>query len=400
MNIKIKVLFISLFCIFVFGFGTNIILYMELSQNIKNKSDYNSDLDGQDVSSIFSDWSKSNTELDILEIRNFEDLMIKSIQKISPSVVNITISKNIRYIDPFEFFWNDGGVIEQKKQIGWWSAILISQDWLLMTNKHVVSDPNAEYTVVLNDGTIYNTSSVWLDPNIDIAILQMVDENWKKPQNLKPAKFIDFKQNIKIWQFAIAVGNALAEYQNSVTMWIISAKNRKLGQIYQSDSLYIWLYQTDTSINPWNSGWPLVDLDWNVIWINTAISSAWNWIGFALPVNQEFVNSTIQSIKKYNKISRPFIGIWYEDLNKQMAKEMNIDKITQWTIIKQIVSDSMAMKAWLQVWDILIEVDGQKINTELPFMYHIYRFNVWDRIKFKVFRNSEFFDLEIELWNR
>lgn len=395
MTTKFKLLFLSLFFMILLGFGVNLAFYMNLSHNIKNISDYNA---SPALNTVSSNSLKSAVG-DLSNIRDFQNTIIGMVSRVSPSIVNITISKNVRYVDPFEMFWNNGGVVEQKQEIGWWSAIVISSDGLLMTNKHVVSDPNAEYTAVMSDGTLYQAKSVRLDPNIDIAVLQIVDENWNKPSDLKAAKFIDFKQNVKIWEFALAIWNALAEYQNSVTMWIISAKNRKLGQTNGSDSLYIGLYQTDTTINPGNSWWPLVDIDGNVIWINTAISAMWNGIGFALPVNQDFVNATIASIKNNNKIVRPLLWVWYQDLNKQIAKDLWLSQI-QWAYIQQIVSGSVAEQAGLQVGDIIIEINWQKINSDLPFMYHIYRFNAGTDIQIKVSRKDSFVDVKVKLGNK
>jgi len=211
------------------------------------------------------------------KITDLQNDIIKAIKNAGPSVVSIIVSKDLQvyYEDPTNFFgWY---VTEEKQKIWWWSWIIISSDGYVITNKHVVQDSTSEYTVVSKDWDTYKVDKIWFDPILDIAIVKILDDNWDVPSNLKPAELNSFKSLVKIWQFAVAIWNALAEYENSVSFGIISGKDRQL-QSWAQESLYLWLYQTDAPINQWNSGGPLLDIQWNVIWINTAISAIWQWI--------------------------------------------------------------------------------------------------------------------------
>lgn len=332
------------------------------------------------------------------KITELQNDIIKVIKKSWASVVSIIVSKDLQvyYEDPTNFF--GGYITEEKQKIWWWSWIIISSDGYVITNKHVVQDSNSEYTVVSKDWDVYKVDKIWFDPILDIAIVKILDENWNIPSNLQPAELNSYKTIVKIWQFVVAIWNALAEYENSVSFGIISGKDRQLESWIQ-ESLYLWLYQTDAPINQWNSGWPLLDIEWNVIWINTAISAIWQWIWFAIPINKEFVNSTLQIIKEKQKIVRPFIWVEYKTLNKTIAKNLNLDKF-EWIYISGVVQWSNAEKAWLKIWDIITEIDWNKINIDNNFLYLLYTFKPWDKVVFTIYSNKQYKKISMILGER
>lgn len=329
------------------------------------------------------------------EIKDLENNITSAINKTSPSVVSIIISKDLKvyYEDPFSFF---GWYVEEKTQkVWWWSWIIISSDWYILTNKHVVADTNSEYSVVTADWDNFVVNKIWLDPVLDIAILKIVDENWQIPDNLVTANIISSNSKVKIWQFAIAIWNALAQFENTATFWIISWKWRSLEQ-WSNDSVYIWLYQTDTAINPWNSWWPLLDINWDVIWINTAISSYWQWIWFSIPINKEFVNTTLDILKNEGKIERPFVWVVYVEMNKSIAKNQWLWKYSG-VLVNEIINWSPADLAWLQKKDIILEVNWEIIDKDNPFLYNLYLYKPWDKIDFLIYRNNKYEKIEIIL---
>jgi len=134
----------------------------------------------------------------------------------------------------------------------------VSQDGIILTNKHVISDPNAAYTVILSDGSEYDTTLLAIDPLNDLALIKIIDSE----KSFIPLSIISETQDIQVGQFSIAVGNALAEFQNSVSLGIISGKDRTIEASGESLG---GLIQTDAAINPGNSGGPLLDLNGNVI---------------------------------------------------------------------------------------------------------------------------------------
>lgn len=341
-------------------------------------------------------------EQNIEEYRKLSDLendIIKAIEKSWDSVVSIIVTKDLKvyYEDPYDFFW--WYIAEKQEEIGWWSWIIISSDWYILTNKHVVQDATADYTVITKSWDTYNVDKIWLDPVLDLAILKVKDENWDIPTNLKSASLNSVKSTVKLWQFSIAIWNALAEFQNTVTFGIISGKDRKLDTDSSTDSIYLWLYQTDAPINPGNSWWPLLDINGNVIWVNTAISSVWQWIWFAIPVNEEFIKTSLDIINKNWKLIRPYIWIKYIDLNKSVAKTLNLDKF-EWVYIEEIVDLAMKKDSWLKAWDIILEINWNSITKDNNFLYQLYTYKPWDIITLMVYSDKDYKEVKITLKQR
>ena len=333
------------------------------------------------------------------KISNLQNDITNTINKSMPSVVNIVVTKNLRiyYEDPYNFFgWH---ITKEERKIGGGSWIIVSSDGYIITNKHVVEDLSANYTVITSNWENYKVSKIWKDPVLDLAILKIVNNKWQSPTDLNPASIKPVDENIKIGQFVVAIGNALSEFQNTATFGIISGKGRKLDQT--NDSIYMWLYQTDAPINPGNSWGPLLDINWEVLGINTAITSVWQWIGFALPINKNLIQSTIDVIKEKEKIIRPFIGVKYVNLNKSIAKNLDLKKF-KGALIKQIVPWSPADRSNLQKWDIILEINWESIDKNKPFLYRLYTYKPWETIKLTVYSNrkKDYKKVELKLGER
>ncbi len=330
------------------------------------------------------------------EISSVQSKVISTVKNVSNSVVSIVISKYLNvyyYSDPFSF---RPYVEKEKKKVWWWSWIIISKNWYILTNKHVVSDLDADYSVVTKNGNVYKVDKIRTDPVLDLAVIHVVKQNWEPVYNLKPAKFTDINSKNPVGEFVLAIGNALAEYSNTVTFWILSAKWRHLDNA--NGSLYIWLYQTDAAINPGNSWWPLINLNWEVIWVNTAITVDWQWIWFAIPVNQEFINATLDSILTYNSIKRPLLGIQFIQLNKTIAKQYNLNSY-KWVLVQKVIPYSPAFQAWIKKWDIILKIDGYNITTDSPIIYRLFTHKIWDTITLLIDRNGNFIKKEVKLFS-
>ena len=324
-----------------------------------------------------------------------QEAITTNVGTVLESVVSIVATKNITLYFTKTPFSDTISSTEQQAKVWWWSGIIVSKSWFILTNRHVVQDPNASYTVITHDGKTYPIARVWFDPQLDIAIVQIQDQEKESfVDHVQEALFNPFIRPIQIGQFVFAIGNTLTQYDNTVTMWIVSAKNREL---YVKNTLYAWLLQTDAPINPGNSGWPLVDIYGNVIGINTAIDSNAQWVWFALPVTQEFVDKTIESILNYQKIVRPYIGIVYTDITDAFKKELNISDVDAGIYIQDIVADSPAQEAWLLAWDIVIAIDDQPITKESSFLYQLYTYNTQDTIRLHVLRNWDSVFIEVML---
>lgn len=250
---------------------------------------------GVHTNSVKQKTSKSQHKWDtqIENIWGLEAQIIQTVQEASPSIVSIVIKKDLVVYrsDPWGFFRQALWSVQQK--IGGWTGFFISSDGKIITNKHVVSQADAQYSVISNDGVEYDASVIALDPENDIAVLQIDQAQISDTSSFQTLEFIQDSDEIQLGQFAIAIWNALAEFNNSVSLWIVSWKNRMI----QDNTLTLsGLIQTDAAINPWNSWGPLLTRNGKVMWINTLIIGNSEWIGFAIPITQQRIKEILETI--------------------------------------------------------------------------------------------------------
>lgn len=340
------------------------------------------------------------------KVSHLENDVTKAIETASPSVVSIIATKDLdAYLtDPFGFFLGlpqqraaTPKAKTQKIKVGWGSGIIGSKDGYVITNKHVVADIEAEYTVVTQDGDTYKVKQVRTDPMLDIAILQIIDEKGNVPENLVPAKFVSLHSPVRIGQFVVAIGNALTEYANSATFGIISAKNRTLdSQLQQPQAAYLGLYQTDTPINPGNSGGPLLNIQWEIIGMNTAIATEGDGIGFAMPLTKEFVQTSLASLTESGSINRPYLGVQSISLSTSTAKRMNLTKFAG-IILQSVDAGSPAAAAGLLSGDVITEINNETVLTDMPLLYSLYTRKATDTLNLLVYRNGEYKKIDVVL---
>lgn len=356
-----------------------------------------------------------------------ESGIIDAVDKVSPAVVSIVVSKDLPLIrqqnnfndfflnDPFgnPFFTNpdfnsapapnsDNQPETQRRKIGGGSGFIVTQDGLILTNKHVVSNANADYTVVLSDGTEYPATVVSRDILNDIAFVKATDADGNDLSDL-PVVTVGDSSALKVGQRVLAIGNALSEYNNTVTTGIISGKGRDIaaGTINSTENL-INLLQTDAAINPGNSGGPLVNLNGEVIGVNTAIASGAEGIGFAIAIDD--VKPMVDSIKKNGRLIRPFLGVRYMMLDKNKADELKIDVSAGALLVGDeangqfaVVPASPAEKAGLQIKDVILEINGEPVTAEKPLQAIIAKFKPEDWISLKIWRSGKELTLKATL---
>ncbi len=334
---------------------------------------------------------------------DYEQAVIKAVEAASPGVVSIVISKDVPIIEqcpgrnpfadlPPEFQQFFGGNLQfsepcqkgtKRQEVGGGSGFIISPDGLIATNKHVVSDEKASYTVFTNDGKKYDADVLARDPVNDLAIIKIFGKNL-------PVLKLGDSGSVKLGQTAIAIGNALGEFRNTVSVGVISglARNIVAGGGGVTESIG-GLIQTDTAINPGNSGGPLLNLKGEVIGINVAMVSGAQNIGFSIPINQ--VKKAIESVKKIGKISSPYIGIRYLIITPELAKKEKLG-VESGALVKGnkdgpgIVLGSPAAKAGIQAEDIILEINNEKITTDNTLSSLISKYNVGDSVILKIIR--------------
>lgn len=311
-----------------------------------------------------------------------------TVKKISPAVVSITTTKQVT-----DFF---GQTTEQS---GGGTGFIVTTDGLILTNKHVVNDQNTEYTVVTNDGKKYPAKVLAKDTLNDFAVIQI------EASGLPVVEFGD-SDNLDVGQWVVAVGNALGQFGNTVTVGVISATNREItassGAGGQSESLSDML-QTDAAINSGNSGGPLVNLKGQVIGINTAVASNAQNIGFAIPINQVKNVIDFDSIKKTGKIVRPYIGVRYIPITPTIARSSNLKYdygiyvYSDNPLQPAVVPGSPADKIGIKAGDILLELDGTKINENLTLNNILSKYKPNQKVTIKYLRESEEKTIELTL---
>lgn len=304
--------------------------------------------------------------------------IIDVVKKVSPSVVSITATSNV------PSFFGFGS----SQQTGAGTGIILSEDGLILTNKHVASDANADYSVFTSDGKEYkNAKLVSQDPTNDIAFLRI------SAKGLKPAEIGD-SSNLEVGQQVVAIGNALGQFQNTATHGIISGLGRPIvaGGGSESPESLQDLIQTDAAINPGNSGGPLVNMTGQVIGLNTAIAGNAQNIGFSIPIND--VKPAIDSVKTTGKVVRPYLGVRYVAITKEFASANNLP-VTNGAYVSgdqsnpAIVPGSPAEKAGLKDGDIITKINGQAIDQSHSVSSLIGQHKVGDKVTLTILRSGK-----------
>lgn len=351
-------------------------------------------------------------------VLDYERAVIEAVKRVSPAVVSITVSKNVPIIEqcpynPFgnlppefrEFFGGDDFFFSQPcqkgtelRQVGSGSGFIISSDGLIVTNKHVVFDKDASYTVFTNDGKKYDAKVLARDPSQDLAVVKI-------SANGLPTVKLGDSDSLELGQTAIAIGNALGEFRNTVSVGVISGLSRTVtaaGPGIGAETIH-GVIQTDAAINPGNSGGPLLNLRGEVIGINTAVASGAENIGFAIPINA--AKRAIDSVRRTGEIQTPYLGVRYITVTPEIMKKQNLP-VDYGALIRgsedgpAVIPGSPAARAGLLAEDIILEVNGRKINSENPLGAAIARFGVGETVTLKINRGGKELTLQATLEKR
>ncbi len=331
-----------------------------------------------------------------------EERIVEAVEKAASSVVSILVIKETLGFQEIEFFGGFRiqipGLEPGKREVGSGTGFIVSQDGLVLTNKHVVLDDQAEYEVITNDGKKYKAQVLARDPFQDLAIIKILGDS-----KFKPLKLGD-SDTLKVGQTVIAIGNALGEFRNTVSVGVVSGLGRNITAFGGGFAETIEnLIQTDAAINPGNSGGPLLNLAGEVIGVNVAKAEAEN-IGFAIPINQ--AKRDIEQVKKLGKIVYPFLGVcWYQVTPEvQSALGLSVD---YGALINKgrncpsaIFSNSPAQKAGLRENDIILEWNGTKLTAENSLTKQIQRHYPGDTVLLKIMRGNSTFEVKVTLGER
>ncbi|MFW5686760.1 MAG: S1C family serine protease [Halanaerobium sp.] len=289
--------------------------------------------------------------------------------------------------DPyFRFFFGDRFQApdqQPRQRQGFGSGCIVSEDGYIVTNQHVIEDAD-EIEISINDREDPVPAEVaWSDFSLDLAVLKI--DTSEIDQNLTSLEMGDSDQ-IRPGDWAIAIGNPLG-FEHTVTVGVISALGRPI-QIPADDRqvrTYQNLIQLDAAINPGNSGGPLLNNEGEVIGINTAVSQVGQGIGFAIPVNE--IKDIVNELQDTGEVNRPWIGIAFSEISKDVQEYFELDS-REGVMVIEVYEDSPAEKAGLKAYDIITEVDQEKIEDTSDITEIISDKEVGDKIMFKVIRNG------------
>lgn len=335
----------------------------------------------------------------IIKLMKEHSAVIETIKKVSPAVVSLLISKHLTEQDVEQLlsygrsFGLPFGMKELKSlegkriKIGGGSGFLASPDGLVLTNKHVVADPTAEYTVIDSRNRKFKAQVLARDPINDVAILKIQDQNHDFPY----AEIGD-SADLELGQTVVAIGNALGEFQNTVSTGIISGLSRFITAQDASSGhqeKLRGLIQTDAAINPGNSGGPLVDLEAKIIGINAAIVFGAQNIGFAIPINS--AKKDLESVKKFGRLRIPFLGVRHITIDPLRQKEFKLPVSNGALIISEhlpgdfaVLPDSPAEQAGIHEGDIILEFNHEKINKDNNLEFLLQKCTIGQEVTIKV----------------
>jgi len=368
----------------------------------------------------FSGEERLNDNKETISIVKEESAVISVVEKVSPAVVSIIASRDLSQMkDDFnpqeelffrQFFGEDQfnslfpSVPNEEfsptsQEVSSGSGFIVSSDGYIVTNGHVVDDENLDYSVLLNNEESYVAKVLAIDPITDLAVLKIEAENL-------PIVELGDSSDLKVGQTVIAIGNALGEYSNTVSTGVISGLSRLVvaGNYREAEQL-VGVIQTDASINPGNSGGPLLDIRGRVIGINTAIVKGAQNIGFAIPVDS--IKGPVNSVKESGEIVRPWLGVRYINITKQLAEKNNLEVQNGALISRGDTLEDLAISpsspadiAGLRENDIILEINGEEITQTKPLIYLISKYNPNDEITLTILRQGERLEVNLILSSR
>lgn len=343
--------------------------------------------------------------------------VIATIKKVMPAVVSIAIAKHLEDLEkeiPKELYpFLPGGphgpklkippdLVDKRGmvQVGGGSGFIVHKDGIILTNKHVLIDPKAEYTVIMNDGRKFPAKIMSRDPINDVAIIKIQADKL-------PAVALGDATALELGESVIAIGNALGIFKNTVSLGIVSGLSRSISAQAEPNAPpqeMRGLIQTDAAINPGNSGGPLVDLNGFAIGINAAIVFGAQNIGFAIPINA--AERDLDDLKNYGRIRRPLLGVRYMMIDDNLKDKMGLPVNYGALVVGEsphdhgVVPESPAAKAGLKEKDIVLELNSKKLDHDHPIQDFLENMNVGEQIELLVMRGGKQFKTKLVLTER
>lgn len=333
---------------------------------------------------------------------------INGVVSIKSFVTPRTTRNNYRQMSPFddpffEFFFGGGGSNRQQRpqrngnerddseensrkapeqQLGLGSGVIISADGYIVTNNHVI-DGAERLEVTLNDNTTYDASVIGSDPSTDLALIKIDAANL-------PVIPIGDSDNLKVGEWVLAVGNPFG-FTSTVTTGIVSAKARSISSVTHNRAMGIESYiQTDAAVNPGNSGGALVNLDGQLVGINTAIySQTGSYTGYSFAIPTSIVTKVVSDLRAYGTVQRAVLGVTIADLTAALAKEKNITAVKAGVYVDNVNEGSAAEEAGLKSGDVITAINQTPVKSVAQLQEQINRYAPGEEITVTYYRNNK-----------
>ena len=338
----------------------------------------------------------TSTSVKQQRISGESDVIADIAKETGQGVVSVEVSRRVNTTDLFGF-----SVPSAERAAG--TGFIVSADGTIVTNRHVVPSGTTSVSVTLADGTRYDDVKVvgrtGSGSSLDVAFLKITALKGKK---LTPVKLGD-SAKMRVGDRVVAIGNALGQFQNTVTSGILSGYGRDViaGDQSGDTGALTDLFQTDAAINQGNSGGPLMNISGEVIGINTAVAGNAQNIGFAIPIND--VKGLIAGVLRTGELRQPFLGVRYVSLTDNLAFQNNLKTKRGAYIVPSasgsasIVPDSPASKADLREKDIITKVNNIAIDDKTSLTSALSRFQVGETVRLTVIRGDKTITLDVTL---
>lgn len=341
---------------------------------------------------------KTAQQTPITTLQDFNDAIVNIVDQTNQTVVTITTTQTVtrRQQSPFSFFFDDPRFDQEREFMrqGLGSGVVVSEDGYILTNNHVIENAD-EINVRFIDGDEVEAEIVGTDPASDIAVLKVEQE-----EEL-PAISLGDSEDIRVGEMVLAIGSPLGQqFAHSVSMGIVSATGRSLAseQSLMGLNLYENYIQTDAAINPGNSGGALINLDGELVGINTAIASrsgGYQGLGFAIPVNM--ARDVMEALITEGRVARGYLGIQFGgDVDNTMARALGLEN-ARGIVIGEVVPDAPADQAGLQEGDVILTLNGEDVKAWADFRTQIGTRKPGENITLGIFRDGERMTIDVEL---
>jgi Do/DeqQ family serine protease len=310
------------------------------------------------------------------------------------AVVHIMVTQKGQYYSGnpfFDYFFGDRGQRQDAPiRQGSGSGVIISPDGYIVTNNHVIDDAD-EISVTLNDKRKFEAKLIGKDPSTDLALLK-IDSN-----DLPTLRFGN-SDNLKLGEWVLAVGNPF-NLTSTVTAGIVSAKSRNIGINPDQMSIEAFI-QTDAAVNPGNSGGALVNTQGELVGINTAIASmTGSYTGYSFAIPASIVQKVVADLKEYGQVQRALLGVSIQEVNADVAKKNNLDKI-EGVFVASVTPEGAAQKAGIQANDIILSINGVNVNSPSELQEQVGKHRPGDNISVEIKRDGKRKQYNVTLRNK